>query len=323
MNPTPRFLILRGGAIGDFVMTMPVLEALRKRWPSCRIEVIGYPHIASLALVSGLADRIRSLDEAQVALLFVPEHPLRGPLADYIRGFDVIISYLYDPDDSVRTSLEAAGARLVLTGSPRMGTEPAARQLMKPLESLAITPDQDPVPRLCLPETLRAEGRRLATTAGPNPVLIHPGSGSPNKNWPFGRFLEVARRLRTAGYHPLFSFGEADHHEATLYAASHESFPTLPPLELPALAGVCSAVRLYVGNDSGITHMAAATGVPTIAIFGPSDPRVWASRAPTVRVIEAPDRTPEALQTISVETVWKAIGDLLKGTRPLGSSEGT
>lgn len=229
MNPTPRFLILRGGAIGDFVMTLPVLEALRKRWPSCRIEVIGYPHIASLALVSGLADRIRSLDEAQVAQLFVPEHPLRDPLADYIRGFDVIISYLYDPDDSVRTSLEAAGARLVLTGSPRMGTEPAARQLMKPLESLALTPDEDPVPRLCLPEGLRVEGHRLATAAGPNPVLIHPGSGSPNKNWPFDRFLEVARRLRTAGYHPLFSFGEADHREATLYAASHESFPTLPP----------------------------------------------------------------------------------------------
>jgi len=292
-------------------MTLPVLEALRRKWSSCRIEVIGYPHIASLALAAGLADRVRSLDEAQVALLFVPERPLRGPLADYVRGFDVIISYLYDPDDSVRASLEGAGARLVLTGSPRMTGLPAARQLMKPLEALAIYPEEEPVPKLILPDPLRAEGRRLAGKAGSNPVLIHPGSGSPAKNWPFDRFLEIAHRLKSAGLDPLFSFGEADAPEAASFAASHAPFPVLPPLDLPTLAAVCSAVRLYVGNDSGVTHIAAAAGAPTVAIFGPSDPMVWASRAQNVRVVETPDRSSEALRSLSVETVWDRIASLL------------
>lgn len=310
MNSTPRFLILRGGAIGDFVMTLPVFEALRRRWPSGRIELIGYPHIASLALAAGLVDRIRSLDEAQVAMLFVPERPLRGPLADYIRGFDVILSYLYDPDDSVRTSLERAGARLVLTGSPRMSDQPAARQLMKPLETLALYPEEEPVPRLVLPEILRVRGRQLACQAGSAPVLIHPGSGSPNKNWPFGCFLEIADRLQGAGFNPLFSFGEADDREAALYATKKAPFPVLPPVDLPGLAAVCSAVRLYVGNDSGVTHIAAATGTPTVVIFGPSDPQVWASRASTVRIVQTPVRTTEALAHLSVETVWEAIQSL-------------
>ena len=68
----PRFLVLRGGAIGDFIVTLPVLQALRDRWPDAYVEIWGYPHVARLALAAGLAQRVVSLDRAEMARFYVP-----------------------------------------------------------------------------------------------------------------------------------------------------------------------------------------------------------------------------------------------------------
>ncbi len=68
-----RFLVLRGGAIGDFIVTLPALQAIREQWPAAYIECIGYPHIADLGLQSGLLNRVDSLDRARiVAFFFAP-----------------------------------------------------------------------------------------------------------------------------------------------------------------------------------------------------------------------------------------------------------
>ncbi len=308
----PRILIIRGGAIGDFMMTLPVLEALRRRWPECRIEVLGYPHIALLAQAGGLADEVQSLDRASAALLFVPEQPLPAEMALFVRSFDVILNYLYDPDDSVRASLERAGARQVLGITPRLGTLAAARHFMKPLAELAVYPEGEPYPRLTFTPDRVARGRERLAAWGDRAVVFHPGSGSETKNWPLAGFVSVAKRVQERGFTPVFSFGEADGEVLRAFERLGPKFGILPRTDLIGLAETVAASCGYVGNDSGVTHVAAAVGVPVTSIFGPSDPDLWASRAPGVRVVRTDRPTSESLATLSVETVWLAVRDMLR-----------
>lgn len=280
----PRLLVLRGGAIGDFVMTLPALNALRDRWPGAHIEVLGYTHIADLAVAGGIVNRVMSLDKASVARLFVPEEALPSDLLGYLRGFDVAISYLYDPDESVRASLIKAGVRDVVCGCPQVRDENAALHLFRPLASLAIYPEGIPYPVLRLGPERVAAGRERLRPFGPRVVALHPGSGSPLKNWPLAGYLDVAARVRELGYAALFICGEADE-EIRRALARDGVAAILPACSLVELAGVLAACHGYAGNDSGVTHIAAAVGVPTVAIFGPSSQELWGSRAPNVRIL--------------------------------------
>jgi hypothetical protein len=120
-------------------------------------------------------------------------------------------------------------------------------------------------------------------------AVIQPFSGSPKKNWPLERFRAVARHL--SGRLPVkWCAGP----EETLEGAVRFD-------DLYELACWMAGARLYVGNDSGITHLAAAAGAPVVALFGPTDPAVWAPRGERVRVIAAP-----SIEDITVEQVLAA-----------------
>jgi ADP-heptose:LPS heptosyltransferase len=106
-------------------------------------------------------------------------------------------------------------------------------------------------------------------------IAIHPFSGSPKKNWPVGHFMQVAARLRAKGQEAVFVCGP----EEGLPGAKRFT-------DLGALMDFLAGARAYVGNDSGPTHMAAALGVPTLALFGPTNPKVWAPRGRRVRVMD-------------------------------------
>ena len=107
-------------------------------------------------------------------------------------------------------------------------------------------------------------------------TVIHPFSGSARKNWPIENFREVASRLGLTQWlaGPEESLDGSTHFDSLLDVAK-----------------LIAGAKLYIGNDSGITHLAAAAGAPVIAIFGPTDPRVWAPRGDNVRVLVNP--TPE------------------------------
>src|SRR2546421_13121014 len=93
-----RILVIRGGAIGDFVLTLPALKALREAYPQARIEILGYKHIAALAENRFYADAIRSIEYAALSSFFAKDAELPSELRDYFGSFDLIISYLFDPD---------------------------------------------------------------------------------------------------------------------------------------------------------------------------------------------------------------------------------
>ena len=306
----PRFLILRGGAIGDFIATLPVLQALRTQWPRARIEIWGYPHIAQLAVAGGLAETVVSLDRAEMVRFFVPEPSFTDAQVAAVRSFDLVFNYLHDPVGQVRSNLLLAGARQVLSGSPIIKRGQAVPFLLEPLQALAIY-ETDLVPCLDLPEERRERGRKHLRSLGLRgaPVAVHPGSGSPAKNWPVERYVEVIRGLRGRGREVAAVLGEADDAEAAVLARELPDLPVLAGLALVDLAAALAGCAAFLGNDSGITHLAAALGLPVVALFGPSDADAWSPRGRGgVRVLRAPEGELERLAVAAVRAEIERAG---------------
>src|ERR1044072_4711227 len=114
-----RILVIRGGAIGDFILTLPALAALRNQFPEAHLEVLGYPHIAQLALAGGLVDRVQPIEARALAGFFARNGELSEELRDYFSEFNVIVSYLYDPDEIFKTNIARCARGQFIAGPHR------------------------------------------------------------------------------------------------------------------------------------------------------------------------------------------------------------
>lgn len=295
-----KMLFIRGGAVGDFIVTMPAINLVRQSLPDVEIEILGYESIANLAVASGIADRVRSIEHASLAPFFAPGAILDEEMAAYFCDFDVVISYLYDPDRFFAGNLERAGVETLIEGPFRMDETravPAAQQLAEPLERLALFLDE---PHL----RLRFEG---ATTPVRKTVAIHPGSGSPSKNWSLEGWSQLCRQIQ--GRFPDVEFlvvsGEAEKEIIgeflSLLRRDDLPFRHCDDLPLVDLAGLLQQSRLFLGHDSGIGHLAALTGIPGLVLFGPTDPLTWSPASPDFCHIEAPEKQ---MGNLKVSHLW-------------------
>src|SRR5919198_701104 len=106
-----RILVIRGGAIGDFILTLPALKALRDARPQTHIEILGYKHIAVLAENRFYAQAVRSIEYGPLSRFFALKSELPAEMANYFASFDAIVSYLYDPDRIFETNLRRCGVQ--------------------------------------------------------------------------------------------------------------------------------------------------------------------------------------------------------------------
>src|SRR5215470_2265373 len=129
-----RILVIRGGAIGDFILTLPALKALREACPHAHIEILGYKHIAVLAENRFYAKAVRSIEYASLSSFFASSSELPAELANYFASFDLIISYLYDPDRIFENNLRRCGVEHLLCGPSSIAEKSghAAKQLARP-----------------------------------------------------------------------------------------------------------------------------------------------------------------------------------------------
>ena len=279
-----KILVIRGGAIGDFILTLPVLSALRRQFPRTHLEVLGYPHIAGLALAGGLVQRVQSIEARSLAGFFAKDGALAEDLVDYFSEFDIIISYLYDPDEIFQANVRLCSQGQFIAGPHRADNGEglhASEVLLKPLERLAVF-DAEAVPRLEVGrafETTVATGRWLAA---------HPGSGSEKKNWPESKWLELLRYLmQTTTLKLLLVGGEAERErlgrlEAALPGTRIKVMQSAP---LPELAQWLASCVGFVGHDSGISHLAAAVGLPALILWGDTEETVWRPRGRSMTVL--------------------------------------
>jgi heptosyltransferase-2 len=313
-----RILVIRGGAIGDFILTLHAIAALRLQFPAAHLEVLGYPHIVQLAQAGGLVDQVSSIEARALAGFFARHGALAEELADYFSEFDLIISYLYDPDEIFRTNVARCSPAQFIACPHRPDERepvPAARVYLKPLERLAIF-EADAVPRLRIGS--RAENTtsnrpqspsdQPAAEPGRHPVrlALHPGSGSDRKNWPEDRWAELLQKL--INFTPLEMLivgGEAEGERLQRLAAA------LPParvrvaqsLPLAELARSLSRCHGFVGHDSGISHLAAALGLPALILWGATNEIVWKPGGDKVVLL----RDARGLEHLPVETVFNDV----------------
>lgn len=307
--------MIRGGAIGDFILTLPVLAALRQQFPASRLELLGYPHIAQLALAGGLVDAVRSIEARAMAGFFVPGGALAPELADYFAQFALIISFLYDPDRIFQSNVAACSRAQFIAGphrpDERAGVH-ATEVLLAPLQQLAIF-NPDPVPRLRIQSSRNPEplAPRPGTGAQSAPQLaLHPGSGSERKNWPEPSWAALVQRLvAQTSLRLLLVGGEAEggrlERLARLVPGDRlELARSLPLTELAARLQECVG---FIGHDSGITHLAAALGLAGVVLWGESVEAVWRPRSDRMRLV----REPGGLPAITLDRVWLELGQVL------------
>lgn len=282
-----RIGVIRAGALGDVLLALPAVSALRSTYPQASLEVVGYPEI--WAVVGNLVDTIRSIDSSLFASLY--SNPVTPSLREWAESLDCLIAW---------TTREPTGLKPTVAASP---FPPPGRHatswLLQSLEGIMDNPVLPDTPYLELTSDERERGRQILDGLGVGaPIFIHPGAGAAWKRWPIENFGALAESLAKHAGQVVLIEGPADR-EVIASLASAGQFPILCGVPIRLLAAILSHGALYVGNDSGVTHLASLMGVPSVALFGPTDPASWRPLGPT-QVIRACTSQPQRAEHIRV-----------------------
>ncbi len=280
--------------MGDLLLAAPALEALSRHYAPARITALGHPERWGLLARSLPLDEVWDSREARWAHLF-SDGVLPAQIRERLARFQLAMVFSPRPQSILQARLHLAGIPAVhwLPSFPETGVEAVAALQARHLAALGL----HYVPLPFKLELGPGQNKDLPELPGPGPWLaVAPGSGHPMKNWPLAHYYEVSRALAWEyGLGVAWLAGPAEgamlpYLEALAQAQAQVLLANLP---LARVARVLSRCRMYLGNDSGLTHLAAALGKPEVlALFGPTDPRVWAPLGPRVRTLAAP--CPEA-----------------------------
>jgi ADP-heptose:LPS heptosyltransferase len=270
---TARVLIIFPGALGDLICLSPTIAAIARCHRQAELELMARGELADFAVGRLGVTRAHSIDRREVALLFRESADDDGEQARrFFCVFERIYCFFSADDPRFRRALIEAAAPGVTTFHPfRPQNEGhVAAAYLKDvtgnsrLEEIAIN---------FMPSDLEGESRAIAEFAEPKKfVAILPGSGSPTKNWPIEKFAALADLLNEET-RALFILGPAEGSiESVLRSAG---LPIIRNQPLGTVAAIARMASAFVGNDSGVSHLAAATGTPGVALFGPSDPARW------------------------------------------------
>lgn len=263
-------LLIRPGALGDFIVSLPALEALATPQSEIWVPRENVPLVRFTSQVRALADT--GLD-----LMGLPGIDPPQALLEKLSSFDQIVSWYGSANSDFREAV--AAHRLPFVFFPALPTSQHACDFYaEQARTLGGAPQA--IPRLPCPPAQR------------HFIAIHPFSGSKRKNWPAERFQELARHLEASSTVKFTAGPDEDWPGATRFESRYD------------LAVWLSAASLYIGNDSGVTHLAAAVGTPVVALFGPTDPNIWSPRGPSVTILQSPTK---AVEDITLDTLWQTL----------------
>lgn len=296
--------IIRPGALGDTLLALPAIQALREYETVERVTFVGQAAFAPLLLATGLVTSYLDYEDACWGQLFLPQgirHPeLRVLLADC----QLVVCWLRDPDGLITQNLRAATRGRVVVAPGRPGEHAGMHTSTYLASTLGLTlPDESHL--TLAPATMfQAEATSLF-------FAIHPGSGGARKCWSIQGYAEVVQALWRRNIPVLLLAGPADIDRL----AELRQLLSIPPpgllmlLENAPLLQVAHTLqhcRAYLGNDSGVTHLAALLGTPTTAIFIASDPHTWHPLGRSAQIIAA-----QELGVLSVSEVLTALESFL------------
>ena len=321
-------LIWHQGALGDLLLAGPALAAVRRHYPRAHLTGLGHPERWGLLSPTLSLAAVWDSGEAGWAHLFV-DAPLPGWLLECLAPFQLALIFSPRPHPYLLSRLRQAGIAQVhwVPSFPESGAESVAMVQARHLAALGLK-YQPQLFRLILGNGGGAE--ELLTLPGAGPwVAVAPGSGHPLKNWPLSHYYEVTRALAWEfKARVVWLVGPAEAawlpYLEPLTAVQNQLL--LSHLSLRQVAAVLNRCRLYLGGDSGLSHLAGAVGTPMVlALFGPTDPRIWAPPGDRVKILRAPCpqapcargreiicAAPQCLKELSPAEVVKAAAALLQ-----------
>jgi ADP-heptose:LPS heptosyltransferase len=288
-------LLLHPGGLGDILLSLPAIALLRRAFPSARFTIAGnIDHLTSIA--AGYAERVVSLSTLPLHHLYSRDH-LPQEEVRFWKSFDRIVSWTGSGDRNfIRNMRGVHPDARIASWKPAPEDPRHVSQLFVDSLGLSSASGGPVTPaRIPLDPITSHKGRQWLTERGWNGrdplTALHPGAGSKEKRWPIARFIRLAQHLVLEEKRKLLVVeGPA---EPGLAAQAAQALPETdviriesPPLDL--LAAVMAQCRIFVGNDSGLAHLAAALEVPSVVLFGPTLPQHWAPLGGHVAVLRDP-----------------------------------
>jgi len=287
-------LIVHQGAIGDFILSLPALEAIHRFYSQARFIFLSHPSILETIHSRPYFHVVLNCSDKRWASLYNSRGKLERRAFDSLPPVDSIFAFCRPSSQNLVENLartyEKPSYRIDPFPEPHMGLHISEYQCRQ-LEELGIPALPCPTPVIAPSEEDLLEARRFVqqnVTPGHRLILIHPGSGGEKKLWSVGGWLDV---IMTVSGHDNCKIalieGPADSQIVQQLWSRVGSILLLlvNNWRLGKLAALMKYSALYLGNDSGITHLAAACNIPTIALFGPTDPRVWGPKGSKVKIV--------------------------------------
>jgi ADP-heptose:LPS heptosyltransferase len=299
-------LLFHQGALGDFVLTWPIVMALARIHPQSRIFYVTHARMGKLA-ERAIGVEFADAEAGWHALFGDVSTPLPDVPARLLAGAHSVVSFLSAPDgpfvDSVRRLAPEANVLVVRPNPPEAFEGHATAyqlQQLKPWPAAHAAAEQ-------ILRSVQSRGVGVARPATPSGVIVHPGSGSPAKNWPADQFLELIARIRAGGETVRVLMGEVedDRWPKNLIARFGVAATIVRPQGYVELLNELLPARAFIGNDSGPAHLAGILGVPSLVLFGPTSPARWKPLGPHVTPLHA-----DPLDSLPVEQVARAFAAL-------------
>jgi len=302
-------LFLHPGGLGDIILSLPAIELFRNQYPAARITLAANLDYAA-PILGVCVDRAVSLNSLPLHILY-SEEPLPDRDMDFWKSFDGIVSWTGAGDSGFVRRLKSVHPNARIAAWKPDPRDPRhVSQIFIDSLGFGIDPGIRAEPMLLRPNSGQSQlGSNWLIDRGwtgtDSLVALHPGAGAKSKRWPPNRFAALARNLALRqNSQMLIVEGPA---EPGLAAEVAGEIPDLKPiiarnLPLNVLAAVLEKTVLFVGNDSGIAHLAAALSICSVVLFGPTLPRHWAPLGRDVSVLWKPQ---DRLESIKVEDVMQ------------------
>ncbi len=303
-----RAVILQPGAIGDCILTLPLAKFMKEAMQLGGVDVVGHTEYIGVLPGRTCIDGIRSMDSADLHRLFVEPKTFdladRDPLINAFDDYAWIVTFLGEPNSNFEQNLiftaNCSHSAEVITLSlkpPKDFCQHLTKFYTQQLISqggLSLEDRNIPSDDILIKATKadRDGGKELLKEIdfdfSKKLIVIHPGSGGLNKCWHLDNFLAVAENVSLGGIEVVFLLGPAELHRfpRTKIKDINKVAKCLTDLSLTQVLGLLSCADGFIGNDSGITHLAAALGIRTLAVFGPTDPAIYRPIGPAVTVFE-------------------------------------
>lgn len=302
-----RAVILQPGALGDCILTLPLARVMKHALGLGGVDIIGHTEYIGILPGRSCVDSVRSIDSTQLHRLFAESATFdledHDPLINTFSDYAWIVTFMGEPDGNFEQNLiftancsHSAEVVTLALKPPRTKRRHIAEYYVEQFAGQSgLATDQADIGARNVLITVtpadRAGGLELLDQAGIDVskrlVVLHPGSGGRRKCWHPENFIAVAQALRAAEVEALFLLGPAEMERFGVKDLAHmrDSAKLLTDLSLTDVVGLLGCADAFVGNDSGVTHLAAGMGLRTFAMFGPTDPALYRPIGPALTVL--------------------------------------